>query len=142
MSAESIIQPDKKKQHLIFCNQQDIDYIIQQQNQNETNNNQNIQQNTKPLIGNKRKRDKNERIGATLKVGVPLLGGIASYFYTASKAFSGTKNLMFGAFTAFVLNKIGGAVYNYYQKRYVENKSVQEIAQDAYDNAVSGELNI
>lgn len=80
-------------------------------------------------------KDKDEKVGATLKVGIPLLGSISAYFYTASKAFSGTANLAFGAATAFILNRIGDSVYKYYQKRFVENKSVKEIAKDAYNQA-------
>ncbi len=79
-------------------------------------------------------KDKNEKVGATLKVGIPILGFVGSYFYTASKAFSGSKNLMFGAITTFVLNRIGTAAYNYYQKRFVENKTVSDIAKDTYNN--------
>ena len=94
-----------------------------------------------PIIGGalviSKGKDKNEKIAATLKGGIPILGFVASYFYTASKAFSGAKNLLFGAVTTFILNRIGTAVYNYYQKRFVENKSVKDIAKDAYENVTS-----
>ena len=76
-------------------------------------------------------KDKNEKVGATLKVGIPLVGVISAYFYSAARAFSGTTNLLFSAATGYILNKIGSSIYNYYQKRYVENKPVNEIAKEA-----------
>lgn len=82
-----------------------------------------------------RGKDKNEKIGATLKVGIPLLGSICTYFYSTARAFSGTTNIAFGLATMYILNKIGSSIFDYYQKRFVENKTVKEIAQDVYNNA-------
>ena len=80
-------------------------------------------------------RDKQERLGATLKVGIQMLGTIGTYFYSAAKAFSGTTNLIFSAAAGFALNRIGDSIYNFYQKRFVENKSVKEIVKDTYEDA-------
>ena len=79
--------------------------------------------------------DKKEKLGAALKVGMPIIGGIATYFYSASKALSGTTNLIYTALTGFILNRIGDTAFNYYQKRFVENKPVNEIAKEAIDEA-------
>ncbi len=80
-------------------------------------------------------KDKDEKIGATLKIGIPAFGTICTYFYSVARAFSGTTNLLFSAATAYVLNKIGTSIFDYYKKRFVENKTVKEIAKDAYEDA-------
>ena len=82
-------------------------------------------------------KDKEEKVGATLKVGIPLLGSIGMYFFTAAKAISGVKNLALSLGAGFILNRIGNSIFNYYQKRFVENKSVQEIAKESYNEAIS-----
>lgn len=82
-------------------------------------------------------KDKEEKVGATLKVAVPLLGAIGMYFYTGAKAISGVKNLALTGVVGFILNRIGSSAYKYYQKRIVENKSVQEIANEAINEATS-----
>ena len=82
-------------------------------------------------------KDKEEKIGATLKVGVPLLGAIGMYFFAGAKAISGVKNLALSAATGFILNKVGESAFTYYKKRFVEKKSVQEIAKEAYNEATS-----
>ena len=79
--------------------------------------------------------DKKERIGASLKAGLPIIGGIATYFYSASKAYSGTTNLALTAVSAFLLNRVGDSIFKYYQKRFIEKKPVKEIAKEAVDNA-------
>ena len=78
--------------------------------------------------------NKEEKISAALKVGIPLLGTIGTYFYSAAKAFSGITNVIFSLGTGFILNRIGDSINNYYQKRYVENKTVKEIVQDTYED--------
>ena len=79
--------------------------------------------------------DKKEKIGASLKTGLPILGGIATYFYSASKAFSGTTNLALTAISAYLLNRAGDSMFKYYHKRYIEKKPVKEIAKEAVDDA-------
>ena len=78
--------------------------------------------------------NKEEKISAALKVGIPLLGTIGTYFYSAAKAFSGITNVAFSLGTGFILNRIGDSINNYYQKRFVENKTVKEIVQDTYED--------
>ena len=78
--------------------------------------------------------DKKERLGASLKTGLPIIGGIATYFYSASKAFSGTTNLLLTVISAYLLNRAGDSAFKYYQKRFIENKPVKEIAQEAVDD--------
>ena len=80
--------------------------------------------------------DKKERIGASLKAGMPIIGGIATYFYSASKAFSGTTNLALTALSGYILNRIGDSIFKYYQKRFIEKKAVKEIAKEAVNDAV------
>ena len=75
-----------------------------------------------------------EKISAALKVGIPLLGTIGTYFYSAAKAFSGITNVAFSLGTGFILNRIGDSINNYYQKRFVENKTVKEIVKDTYED--------
>ena len=82
-------------------------------------------------------KDKNEKIGATLKVGVPLMGTIGMYFYSASRALSGTTNLLLSAASGLILNRIGSSIYDYYQKRYVEKKPVNVIAKEAINKATN-----
>ncbi|MBQ7450752.1 hypothetical protein IJS77_04980 [bacterium] len=78
--------------------------------------------------------DKNERIGTSLKLGLPILGGIGTYFYSASKAYSGTTNILLSIGSGIVLNKIGNSIYNYYKKRFVEKKPIKEIANETLGN--------
>ena len=64
-----------------------------------------------------------------------MVGVVGTYLYSTAKAFSGVKNLAISALAGIVLNRIGDAIYKYYQKRYVEKKSVKEITKDAIEHA-------
>ena len=82
-------------------------------------------------------KDKDEKVGASLKVALPLLGTIGTYFYTTAKGMSGFKNLALALITGFVLNKFGSFVNDSYQKSANEKKTWMQIAQNAYNNATA-----
>lgn len=81
--------------------------------------------------------DKDEKIGASLKVALPLLGTIGAYFYTTAKGMSGFKNLAIALVSGWLLNKFGSAVNDGYQKSVKEKRSLMQMAQSAYNNATA-----
>ena len=70
--------------------------------------------------------DNKEKIGSSLKYGMPILGGVATYYYSASKALSGITNISLAAISAFLLNRTGDSIFNHYQKRFGNKKEVEE----------------
>lgn len=52
-------------------------------------------------------KDKDERISASLKYGIPAVGAIATSLYCSAKLIAGGKALIFGLLSGWVINKIG-----------------------------------
>lgn len=57
-------------------------------------------------------KDKDERISASLKYGIPAVGAIATSLYCTARLVSGGKALMFGLLSGWVINKLGVAADN------------------------------
>lgn len=55
-------------------------------------------------------KDKDERISAVLKYGVPAVGTIATSLYCNAKLITGGKGIIFSALSGLMMNKIGGAI--------------------------------
>lgn len=69
-------------------------------------------------------KDKQERYSVMYKVGIPLLGGIATTMYTAAKLVSGGKSLALGVLSGIVLNRLGNITNRQFNKKE-ENASVE-----------------
>ena len=69
-------------------------------------------------------KDKDERISASLKYGIPAGGAIATSLYCSAKLISGGKALLFGLLSGWVINKIG-VFADEVRKQYAVNVSFQ-----------------
>ncbi len=75
--------------------------------------------------------DKDEKISATLKAGIPIVGGVATTFVAAAKMMTNMQGLLIGAVTGIGLNAIGSKADETY-KRYQENSLYAQKAIAAY----------
>ena len=75
--------------------------------------------------------DKDEKISATLKAGIPIIGGVATTFIAAAKMMTNMQGLLIGAVTGIGLNAIGSKADETY-KRYQENSLYAQKAIAAY----------
>ena len=66
-------------------------------------------------------KNKDDRTSIMFKSGIPVLGGIATAMYTATKLVSGGKSLALGFLAGFVLNKIGSVADTIYKRNLVKN---------------------
>lgn len=79
--------------------------------------------------------DKQERLGIALKYGFPALTLIGVGLYGNAKLFAGSKSLIFGAVSSFIVNRIGSAanelLIKYYDKKKLqaEHKPTPELKQ-------------
>lgn len=71
-------------------------------------------------------KDKDERISASLKYGIPAVGAIATSLYSTAKLVSGGKSLALGLISGWVMNIIGNYV-DKTRKNYSLNVSLQNI---------------
>lgn len=71
--------------------------------------------------------NKDERISATLKTCIPLVGMFGTFVYGTTKMLSGAKNLIFSTISGFALNKFGAYLDNLYQN-YKKSGSVVNVA--------------
>lgn len=69
-------------------------------------------------------KDKDERISASLKYGIPAVGAIATSLYCSAKLISGGKALLFGLLSGWAINKVGVFADNV-RKQYAVNVSFQ-----------------
>lgn len=82
-------------------------------------------------------RDKDERVGTTLKVGIPLASTVGSYFVMTAMGISGIASLGLTLAAGLMFNRVGSAVYAGYKQHSDEKKSMMQIAQNAYNNVTS-----
>ena len=75
--------------------------------------------------------NKDEKVSATLKAGIPIIGGVATTFVAAAKMMTNMQGLLIGAATGFVLNALGSKADETY-KRYQENNLYAQRAIAAY----------
>lgn len=68
-----------------------------------------------------------ERISATLKTCIPLVGMFGTFVYGTTKMLSGAKNLIFSSVSGFALNKFGAYLDELYQN-YKNSGSVVKVA--------------
>lgn len=68
-----------------------------------------------------KKKEKDEKRGATLEYGIPLLGSYTVYIYGLANQLNGFKSLALSAVSGLILNKIGSSVNKFYQKNKQEN---------------------
>ena len=80
--------------------------------------------------------NKDERISATLKTCIPLVGMFGTFVYGTTKMLSGAKNLIFSSVSGFALNKFGSYLDELYQN-YRKSGSVVNVAKDEYQNVWS-----
>lgn len=69
-----------------------------------------------------------ERLGITLKYGIPALTLIGTCLYGNARLFAGTKSLAFGLATSWIFNRIGSAANDILQKHFEKknNLKIQE----------------
>ena len=72
-------------------------------------------------------KDKDERISASLKYGIPAIGAIATSLYCTARLISGGKSMAFGIISGLIINKIGTSIDNT-RKKYSFGLSVQNKA--------------
>lgn len=77
--------------------------------------------------------NKDEKISATLKAGIPILGGITTTFIATAKMMTNMQGLLIGGLTGIVLNALGSKADEKY-KEYKENNLFTQKAIDAYKN--------
>lgn len=70
-------------------------------------------------------KDKEEKISASLKYGIPAVGAIATSLFCSAKLISGGKALLFGILSGWVINKFG-VVADEVRKQYALNVSLQD----------------
>ncbi len=70
--------------------------------------------------------DNRERLGITLKYGIPALTLIGASLYGNAKLFAGTKSLAFGLASSWVFNRIGSAANDILQK-YFDKKDSKRV---------------
>ena len=75
--------------------------------------------------------DKDARISATLKSGIPILGGVATTFIAAAKMMTNIQGILLGAVATVVLNAIGSKADEAY-KEYKERSLFAQKAIAAY----------
>lgn len=75
--------------------------------------------------------NKDEKVSATLKAGIPIMGGVATTFIAAAKMMTNMQGLLIGGATGLVLNAIGSKADEAY-KSYQENKLFTQKAIAAY----------
>lgn len=75
--------------------------------------------------------DKDEKISATLKAGIPILGGIATTFIATAKMMTNMQGLVLGAVAGLLLNALGSKADEQY-KEYKENNLFVQKAIAAY----------
>lgn len=68
-------------------------------------------------------KDKDERISASLKFGIPAVGAIATSLYCTAKLISGGKALLFGLLSGWAINK-AGVIADEVRKQYALDVSV------------------
>lgn len=68
-------------------------------------------------------KDKDERISASLKYGIPAVGAIATSLFCTAKLISGGKALLFGLLSGWAINKVG-ILADDIRKQYALNLSV------------------
>lgn len=62
-----------------------------------------------------------KKIGTSLELGIPILGGIGVYFYALAKQLNGFRALSFSVGTGAVLNFIGSSIYKKYKEYKADN---------------------
>ncbi len=77
-----------------------------------------------------------ERISATLKTCIPLIGMFSTFIYGTTKMLAGAKNLIFSSISAFILNKFGAYIDELY-KNYKISGSVVNVAKSEYTHVWS-----
>ena len=75
--------------------------------------------------------NKDEKISATLKAGIPIIGGVATTFIAAAKMMTNMQGLLIGGATGLVLNALGSKADDTY-KQYQENNLYAQKAIAAY----------
>jgi len=80
--------------------------------------------------------NKDEKVSATLKAGIPILGGIATTFVATAKMMTNMQGLIIGGLTGIVLNALGSKADEKY-KEYKENNLFAQKAIAAYKNSIS-----
>ena len=66
-------------------------------------------------------KDREEKVSATLKAGVPITGAVATSFICAAKMMTGIKCIGLGALAGFLVNRLGTYIDNKY-KAYNQNQ--------------------
>ncbi len=66
--------------------------------------------------------DNDQRMSISLKYGIPALAGIGTALYCNAKLYAGTKSLIFGTISTFIVNKLG-VFADDMRKKYMSNKS-------------------
>ena len=71
---------------------------------------------------------KKERLGITLKYGIPALTLIGTCLYGNARLFAGSKSLAFGLLTSWIFNRIGSTANDILQKHFEKknNLKIQE----------------
>lgn len=80
--------------------------------------------------------NKEDRLSASLKTCIPLVGLLSTYMYGAVKMMAGAKNLLFSFVSGIGLNKIGTYLDNRYRD-YKLKGSVVKAAKDEYKNVAA-----
>ncbi len=75
--------------------------------------------------------NKDEKISATLKAGIPIIGGVATTFIAAAKMMTNMQGLLIGGATGLILNALGSKADETY-KHYQENNLYAQKAIAAY----------
>lgn len=76
-------------------------------------------------------QNKDEKVSATLKAGIPIVGGVATTFVATAKMMTNIQGLFLGAITGFLLNALGSKVDEHY-KEYQKNQTFVQKAIVAY----------
>ena len=79
--------------------------------------------------------NKDEKLSATLKAGIPIIGGVATTFIAAAKMMTNMQGLLMGMATGLVLNALGSKADESY-KRYQENNLFTQKAIAAYKQSM------
>lgn len=75
--------------------------------------------------------NKDEKISATLKAGIPIIGGVGTTFIAAAKMMTNMQGLLIGGATGLILNALGSKADEAY-KNYQENNLYAQKAIAAY----------
>ena len=79
--------------------------------------------------------NKDEKLSATLKAGIPIIGGVATTFIAAAKMMTNMQGLLIGMATGLVLNALGSKADESY-KHYQENSLFTQKAIAAYKQSM------